>query len=262
VYTSTMPKEYEAKFLNIDIDAIKKILRKHGARKIHDPVKYRRYIFKRCEEKGDKPGFVRIRDEGNKVTMTTKVFENSKFPQEHEVVIGDTFEKGVEFLKSIGIDEKSYQETIREKWSHPLAHEIAFDIVPGLPVYMELDCTDETKLNKLVELLKLDKDNMHYGSYDKTFTEYYGIPSSVIIHKTPKLTFDHAKTELKPRKNHKLFNEVVKLNREITPVRSSRKYYKTYKTRIYDKFLQKPPPNKTLRRKTRQNTTKKRKKVK
>ena len=253
-----MPKEYEAKFLNIDVEAIKKILRKQGAKKIHDPIKYSRYIFKRCEEKGDKPGFVRIRDEGNKVTMTTKVFENSKFPQEHEVVIGDTFEKGVEFLKSIGIDEKSYQETIREKWTHPLAHEITFDIVPGLPVYMEVDCTDESKLNKLIELLKLDKQNMQYGSYDKTFTEYYGIPSDTIIHKTPKLTFEYAKRELKPRKNQKLFNEIVKLNKEVSPTRS-RKYYKTYKTRIYDKFLQKKN-SKKITRKKRKNITKKRNK--
>ena len=28
-----MPKEYEAKFLNIDVDTIKKILRKNGAKK-------------------------------------------------------------------------------------------------------------------------------------------------------------------------------------------------------------------------------------
>ena len=79
-------------------------------------------IFKRCEEKGDKPGFVRIRDEGDKVTMTTKVFENIKFPQEHEVTIGESFDQGLKFLRSIGLEEKSYQETIREKWSHPLAH--------------------------------------------------------------------------------------------------------------------------------------------
>ena len=40
-----MPKEYEAKFLNIDVDSIKKILRKNGAKKIHNPIKYYRVIF-------------------------------------------------------------------------------------------------------------------------------------------------------------------------------------------------------------------------
>ena len=245
-----MPKEYEAKFLNIDVDAVKKILRKHGAKKIHDPTKFRRMIFKRCEERGDKPGFVRIRDEGNKVTMTTKVFENSRFPQEHEVVIGDTFETGLAFLKSIGIDEKSYQETIREKWTHPLAHEITFDIVPGLPIYMELDCTDETKLNKLIDLLKLDRKQMKYGSYDKTFTEYYDIPSNTIIHKTPKLTFENVGKEIHPTKNLEMFNEMVALNGELRD-RNLGAYYKKYKKRIYSRFLASDVEPVPRKRKTR-----------
>ena len=246
-----MPKEYEAKFLNIDVDAVKRILRKNGAKKIHDPIKFYRVIFKRCEEAGDKPGFVRIRDEGKHVTMTTKVFDNAKFPQEHEVTIGDTFEKGVDFLRSIGLDEKSYQETIREKWSHPLAHEITFDIIPGLPIYMEIDCTDESKLNKLVSLLNLDKKNMHYGSYDKTFTEYYGIPSNTIIHKTPKLTFHNIKNEITPKQNTDMFAEIADLNRTMNLSRMG-SYYKAYTRRVYDKFTYTEPAS---TRKT--NTTRK-----
>ena len=257
-----MPKEYEAKFLNIDVDTIKKILRKNGAKKIHEPVKYYRVIFKRCEEKGDKPGFVRIRDEGDKVTMTTKVFENIKFPQEHEVTIGESFDQGLKFLRSIGLEEKSYQETIREKWSHPLAHEITFDIIPGLPIYMEIDCTDEDKLNKLVSLLKLDKKDMHYGSYDKTFTEYYGIPSQKIIDKTPKLTFEQVKGQISPRKNHKLFKEIAGLNKKII-VSKMDSYYKKYKNQVFhpylDKTRKKLSRKKNKKTKTNKKTRKKRK---
>ena len=259
-----MPKEYEAKFLNIDVDTIKKILRKNGAKKIHEPVKYYRVIFKRCEEKGDKPGFVRIRDEGSKVTMTTKVFENIKFPQEHEITIGESFEQGLRFLRSIGLEEKSYQETIREKWSHPLAHEITFDIIPGLPIYMELDCTDENKLNKLVSLLKLDKKDMHYGSYDKTFTEYYGIPSQKIINKTPKLTFEKVKEQISPRKNHKLFKELARLNKKIN-VSKMDSYYKKYKNQVFNSYLDKTQ-KKFSRKKNKKNKnnkkTRKKRKIK
>ena len=254
-----MPKEYEAKFLNIDVDSIKKILRKNGAKKIHDPVKYYRVIFKRCEEKGDKPGFVRIRDEGKKVTMTTKVFENVKFPQEHEVTIGETFEQGLKFLRSIGLEEKSYQETIREKWTHPLAHEITFDIIPGLPIYMEIDCTDEEKLNKLVSLLKLDKKDMHYGSYDKTFTEYYGIPNQKIIDKTPKLTFEQVKGQISPKKNHKLFKEIAALNKKLNVSRMD-SYYRKYKKQIFNPYLDKTIKKTTRKYKKIKNTQKTRKK--
>ena len=258
-----MPKEYEAKFLNIDVNSIKKILLKNGAKKIHQPIKYYRVIFKRCEEKGDKPGFVRIRDEGSKVTMTTKVFENIKFPQEHEVTIGETFEQGLKFLRSIGLEEKSYQETIREKWTHPLAHEITFDIIPGLPIYMEIDCTDEDKLNKLVSLLKLDRKNMHYGSYDKTFTEYYGIPSQKIIDKTPKLTFEQVKGQISPKKNHKLFKEIAGLNKKINVSRMD-SYYKKYKTQIHQPFLEnksKKITRKSKHTKMKNRTKKKRNKL-
>ena len=235
-----MPKEFEAKFLNIDVDSIKKKLRENGATKVHDPLKFYRLIFKRCEEMGDKPGFVRIRDEGKKITMTTKIFNDKKFPEEREVTINESFEKGCEFLRAIGIEEKSYQETMREKWSHDLVHEITFDIVPGLPIYMEIDCTSEANLNKLVDLLKLDKSNMKYGSFDKTYTEYYDIPSDNIIHKTPSLTFKDVGTQIKPNKNLPMFREITKLNKLIDE-RKMDAYYKKYKTLIYDKFLSKTP---------------------
>ena len=74
-----MPTEYEAKFLNIDVDSIKKKLKENGAKQVHGPLKFYRLIFKRCEEKGDNPGFVRVRNEGNKITMTTKIFNDKKF---------------------------------------------------------------------------------------------------------------------------------------------------------------------------------------
>jgi adenylate cyclase class 2 len=247
-------KEYEAKFLNIDVDSIKNKLKKNGAKQVHGPLKFYRLIFKRCEERGDNPGFVRIRDEGKKITMTTKIFNDKKFPEECEVSINESFEKGCEFLKAIGIEEKSYQETMREKWTHPLAHEITFDIVPGLPIYMEIDCTSEEKLNKLVSLLELDKTHMKYGSFDKTYTEYYGIPSDNIIHKTPLLTFKDVGTQIKPNKNAELFREITKLNKSIDE-RKMETYYKKYKALIYDKFLSKTstPVTKLKNKKTRRH---------
>ena len=217
-----MPQEFEAKFININVNDIKKKLRAHGAKMVHGPTRFYRVIFKRCEEAGDKPGFVRIRDEGKKITMTTKVFNNKKFPEEHEVTINETFDQGLAFLDAIGLDKKSYQETIREKWSHPLAHEITFDQVPGLPMYMEVDCTSEGKLNKLISLLNLDKTNMRYGSFDKTYEEYYGIPSATIIHKTKSLTFKNVTSELKPKKNKTLFKKIARMNKSLYKTRKRR----------------------------------------
>ena len=254
-----MPTEYEAKFLNIDVDSIKKKLKENGAKQVHGPLKFYRLIFKRCEEKGDKPGFVRIRNERNKITMTTKIFNDKKFPEEREVTINESFEKGCEFLRAIGIEEKSYQETMREKWSHPLVHEVTFDIVPGLPIYMEIDCTSEANLNKLVSLLELDKSNMKYGSFDKTYTEYYDIASDNIIHKTPSLTFKDVGTQIKPNKNVELFHEITKLNKSIDE-RKMDAYYKKYKALIYDKFLAKDGVIQSKGKQTRRRNRRQRRK--
>jgi adenylate cyclase class 2 len=252
-------KEFEAKFLNIDITNIKNKLRENGAKQVHGPLKFYRLIFKRCEAKGDNPGFVRVRNEGNKITMTTKIFNDKKYPDEREVTINESFEKGCEFLRAIGIEEKSYQETIREKWSHDLAHEITFDIVPGLPIYMEIDCTSEENLNKLIALLDLDKSNMKYGSFDKTYTEYYDIPSDNIIHKTPSLTFKDVGVQIKPYKNLPMFKQIANLNKTIDE-KNMDAYYEQYKRLVYDKFLTKnhESSRRSSRKLTRRRTPNKR----
>jgi hypothetical protein len=103
---------------------------------------------------------------------------------------------------------------------------------------MEIDCTSEANLNKLVALLDLDKSNMKYGSFDKTYTEYYDIPSDNIIHKTSSLTFKDVGTQIKPNKNLPMFREITKLNKLIDEKKMDA-YYKKYKTLIFDKFLSK-----------------------
>jgi hypothetical protein len=66
--------------------------------------------------------------------MTSKIYNNPDFPDEYEVKINEDFEKGREFLKSLNLKEKAYQES----WGHHTAHEITFDLLPGLLPYMEL----------------------------------------------------------------------------------------------------------------------------
>ena len=132
------------------------------------------------------------------------------------------------FLASLGLSQKAFQESFREKWSHPLAHEITFDILPGLPVYMEVDCTSEDKLNQLVKLLGLDTKLQRFGAFDRTYLEYYGIPKETINEKTKSLTFSKVAKELKPTKNKELFEKLVKLHSTID---------KHYKNGTMDQFF-------------------------
>lgn len=194
-----MSKEYEAKFLDIDKMEARKKLKEIGATLVHPKKKYLRIVFHRCTD--DIRGFARIRNEGDKITMTVKLYKDPKFPEEYEVEIKDGFEQGANFLRSLGLKQKAFQETFREKWSHPLAHEITLDDIPGIPSYMEIDCTGEENLNKLIDMLKLDKNKMRFGAFDAQYDEYYGIPKNVLNDLTPSLTFKNIKNEITPTKN-------------------------------------------------------------
>jgi len=202
-----MPIEFEAKFIDIDARLMRKRLEAIGATIVHPRMRYTRIVFHRCTD--DIKGYARIRNEGEKITMTVKLYKDPKFPEEYEIEIKDGFEKGVAFLKSLGLVEKAFQETFREKWSHPLAHEITFDDIPGIPTYMEIDCTDEINLNKLIERLELDKSKMRFGAFDLQYEEYYGIPKKVINDATPSLTFKNIKNEIKPIKNHNMLDRLI-----------------------------------------------------
>ena len=203
-----MGKEFEVKFLDIDENKVKKILLSINAKKVHSNIMFRRAVFHLCNQ--NIKGFARVRDEGKSITMTSKIYKDEKFPEENEVEIKGSFDDGCNFIKSLGLQLKAFQQSYREKWSHPLAHEITFDHIPGLPVYMEVDCKTEKNLNKLIELIGLDKSKMRYGAFDATYLEYYGIEKQIINDKTPSLTFANILNEIKPTKNQKLLENIYK----------------------------------------------------
>jgi hypothetical protein len=208
-----MAQEFEAKFLNINIIEMRKQLEKIGSKKEYSFVKFERAAFNLCDP--NIKGFVRVRNEVNKVTMTSKIYKNENFPEENEISINESFDNGVNFLKSLSLPQRAFQESLREKWNHPLVHEIVFDILPGLPIYMEVDCTSENDLNKMIELLKLDNKLTRYGSFDKTYLEYYDIPKDVINNQTPFLTFNNISNEIKPTKNLNLFKKISEIQLKI-----------------------------------------------
>jgi hypothetical protein len=205
--------EFEAKFLDIDVLAMRKKLNELGATIVHKKKIYKRRIFGRCDN--TIPGYSRVRKEGPNTTMTIKVYKDPKFPEEHEVIIKDDFETGVAFMNALGVETKAYQESIREKWSHPLVHEITFDTLPGLPTYMEVDCTSEANLNEAIKLLGLDESKKRFGAFDHTYLEYYDIPRDVINNKTPSLTFLNIQNEIKPTKNLDLFKKITEKHNAI-----------------------------------------------
>lgn len=209
-----MPIEFEAKFIDIDVQSMRNKLKQNDAKLIHKPVKFFRSVFSLCDN--SVKGYARIRQEKDSCTMTVKLYKNEKYPEEYEVSINESFETGFKFLEALGIECKAYHESFRERWNHPLAHEITFDTLPGLPTYMEVDCTSEKNLNDLIKILDLDKSKMRFGAYDKTYFEYYGIEPNVINDGTPSITFKNILNEINPTKNKDLLEEISEEQQKFT----------------------------------------------
>lgn len=212
--TKPMEVEYEARFLEIDRDEIINKIKALGGILKQSKTVYKRAVFKLCDSN---TGFVRVRDEGDKVTLTAKIYKDPKFPQEYELQIKDEFENGQAFLQALNLSEKAYHETMREKWRIPFGKkyelcEVAIDYIPGLPMYAEVECKTLQDLNKSIKLLGLDKTKMRTGGYGDVFVEYYGVTKKQINDEISKLTFANIQNELKPyiKKNDELLAKVAK----------------------------------------------------
>ncbi|HXK32330.1 MAG TPA: CYTH domain-containing protein, partial [Candidatus Paceibacterota bacterium] len=117
--------------------------------------------------------FLRLRDEGDKITMTFKQRlgvkthdgkTNDEGMEEIEVTVSD-FEKTAELLMKIGLKEKFYEENRRIRYQ---LNDIEFDIDfwPLLEPYLEIEAASWEKIDKTIELLELDpKDKKIFSTY-------------------------------------------------------------------------------------------------
>lgn len=209
-------QEYECRFYlwqPKDETALKKKLTSLKGKKVHAKKQMSRYIFALAN---GKPGFVRVRKEHNKITLTTKRYDCvgcNQFPSETEVTVSD-FDTAYNILKAAGLQQKSYQETKRETWSLPIkgVKEIVFDNIPGLPPYVELDCSNARVLNRLIKKLGLDSSDAKYGSYSNSFEELYGIDRKIMNNSIPELTFKTVRNIVGPlvKRNMQMFNKYTK----------------------------------------------------
>jgi len=113
-----MQTEVEAKFPNIEPSSFRSILTQLGAIQEYPEILMRRRNFDYDDHRLEKiGGWIRVRDEGDKVTLTYKQLSDRTLhgTKEIEVVVND-FDKTCDLLISIGMISKAYQETKREKW--------------------------------------------------------------------------------------------------------------------------------------------------
>jgi adenylate cyclase class 2 len=140
-----MPPEIEAKFLHVDHAALRSQLEKLGATCRHPNRLTKRLVLDFPDRRlRAKDGWVRIRDEGDKITLTYKQLNQRSLSgmQEVEVVVED-FVGTEAFLKAIGLEPYSYQETKRESWELDSVA-IELDEWPWIHPFVEIEARDET----------------------------------------------------------------------------------------------------------------------
>lgn len=177
-----MKPEIEAKFLDVDHDALRTKLKEIGAECVHPMrlMKRKGYDFPDGRLRAEHNGWVRVRDEGDKITMSYKQLNNRELDGTHEVqLVIDSFDAADGFLRALGLEHNVYQETKRESWRLGDL-EIELDEWPWAKPYMEMEGPDEATLKDLAIKLELDWDRVCHGSVEVVYRGEYDVTDADI----------------------------------------------------------------------------------
>lgn len=166
-------EEIEVKFLDIDVPKIEAKLHEIGAAKMFDRI-YRRKVYDYPDLRlNAQHAWVRVRDEGDKVTFGFKQrtgtsssdgSSNDGGMDEVEVEVSD-FEKTALLLEKIGLKRKFYEENRRIRW---IKGDIEFDIDhwPLINPYLEIEAKSWDQIDEAIKLLGLDPaDKKVFSAY-------------------------------------------------------------------------------------------------
>jgi len=194
-----MQIEYEATFPNVNKSAVRRRLKGAGAKLLRKEFLQKRIPFDLPKGNFDLNKFVRVRDEGDKVTLTYKHFEGKKIEDQKEINLEiSNFNDAIEILELIGCRKISYQETKREIWKLN-GVEIMIDTWPFLEPLVEIEGKSEKAVKKVSEKLGFDYRKAIFSSVTKIYEMKYGV-SGKIVNTEPKIVFKMRNPFLKKKK--------------------------------------------------------------
>jgi adenylate cyclase class 2 len=157
-----MKSEVEVKFINRDHNAVRKRLLELGGT-CEQPMRLMRRVTIETPYLQDKNAFVRVRDEGRRVTMTYKQFDELSIDgaKEIEVTVGN-FQDAISLLDAAGLSALSYQESKRETWLLSSA-EVVLDEWPWLMPYIEIEADDEETVRAISVQLGFEWQDAVFG---------------------------------------------------------------------------------------------------
>jgi len=167
-----MNTEIEVKFVNVDHDIIRGKLEEIGAL-LEQPMRLMRRVVIDTDFMKSKNAFLRVRDEGDKVTATYKQFDALSVDgaKEIEITVSD-FQSTVDLLVAAGLPHTSFQESKRETWRLGEV-EIVLDLWPWLDPYIEIEADSEDALKTMANQLGLDWNEAVFGDVMEAYKKQY-----------------------------------------------------------------------------------------
>jgi adenylate cyclase class 2 len=171
-----MKAEIEVKFLDIDIEDVRRRLEKAGAT-LEQPMRLMRRVLIEEPHHAKEDSYIRIRDEGNRATLT---FKRRSSPdgkgsindtEEIETTVGD-FDTAVSIFSEAGWHYVSNQESKRETWRLDGA-EVVIDQWPWINPYIEIEAETEEIVRRVADALGFDWKNAVFGSANVIFKRDY-----------------------------------------------------------------------------------------
>lgn len=187
-----MEQEIEVKFLDVDHDEARAKLKKLGG-KLRQPMRLMRraildYPDRRLQT--EYGGWVRIRDEGDKITLTYKQVRELSLHGVNEIELKiDSFDKAVQLFETIGFTNQSMQESKRETWTFG-GCEIVLDEWPWLKPYVEIEGESGEVLIAVAKKLGFDWSAGLFGDVNVAYRAAYpGIKDNETIGTIPTIRF-------------------------------------------------------------------------
>lgn len=185
------PIEYEVKFFPVILDDMRKKLKAVGAFLEKPERLMKRVAFAQDKNPGMTCTYIRVRDEGDKITLSAKQHANDDkmdSQKEYESTVND-FETTRQILLSAGLTQTGYQENKRETWKMLDGTLVELETWPQLPNYMEIEGKSRGVVQDTAELLGLDWDEHTVQSNDYLYAKHLGIDRQVVFERLAHLTF-------------------------------------------------------------------------
>lgn len=167
-----MKTEIEVKFLNINIDEMRQKLKDAGA-VLEQPMRLMRRTLVETEETRSRHAYLRLRDEGDRITLTFKQFDEDSLTgaKEREVTVSD-FDETIAILSEFNLNYHTFQESKRETWKYQDA-EVVIDEWPWIAPYIEIEGDSEEIVKQAAASLGFDWDEAVFGSVDVIYNLEY-----------------------------------------------------------------------------------------